>query len=57
MEPVFLALGAASAEAAALAIGRGTALQDVGYGELRAKLLETGQALGQGQEKKSRCKE
>ena len=45
MEPVFLALGAASAEAAALAIGRGTALQDVDYTELRARLLEKGQAL------------
>ena len=45
MEPVFFALGAASAEAAALAIERETSLQDVDYDALRARLVERGQVL------------
>ncbi len=39
MEPVFMMLGQAAAAAASLAIDAGTAVQDVSYPELRARLL------------------
>lgn len=45
MEPVFMAIGHACADAAALAIDGGTAVQDVDYARLRAQLLEEDQRL------------
>jgi hypothetical protein len=45
MEPVFMVLGHSAATAAAIAIDRGLALQDVPYGELRGRLLKDGQVL------------
>ena len=48
MEPVFFALGQASATAAALAIADGVAVQDVDYGALAKRLGADGQVLGLG---------
>ncbi len=45
MEPVFMILGQSAATAAAIAIDRGLAVQDVPYAELRARLLKDGQIL------------
>jgi hypothetical protein len=45
MEPVFMILGQSAATAAALAIDGGTAVQDVPYATLRARLLADGQVL------------
>ena len=45
MEPVFMVLGQSAATAAALAIDRGTAVQDLPYAVLRARLLQDGQVL------------
>lgn len=45
MEPVFMILGQSAATAAALALEKSCAVQDVPYGELRARLLEDGQVL------------
>ena len=45
MEPVFFALGQAAGAAAALAIGSGTAVQDVDYAALRARLEADGQKI------------
>lgn len=45
MEPVFMILGQSAATAAALAIDRGTAVQDVPYALLRERLLADGQVL------------
>ena len=45
MEPVFMILGQSSAAAAALAIDRGTTVQDVPYAPLRERLLGEGQIL------------
>src|SRR5690606_14019600 len=46
MEPVFMILGQAAATAAALAIDRGTDVQDVDYQQLREKLLADKMVLG-----------
>lgn len=45
MEPVFMCLGQSAATAAALAIGRGTSVQEVDYAALRERLLEDRQVL------------
>ncbi len=45
MEPVFMILGQSAATAAVLAIQHGIPVQDVNYGELRARLTEDGQVL------------
>ncbi|MFO0929632.1 MAG: FAD-dependent oxidoreductase [Gemmataceae bacterium] len=45
MEPVFMVLGQSAATAAALAIDGGTAVQEVAYPKLRARLLRDGQVL------------
>ena len=45
MEPVFLILGQSSATAAALAVEKGTDVQDVDYAQLRKRLLADGQVL------------
>jgi hypothetical protein len=45
MEPVFMILGQSAATAAALAIERGLAVQDVPYTDLRARLIKDGQVL------------
>ncbi len=45
MEPVFMVLAQSAATAAAIAIDRGVAVQDVPYPELRARLLKDGQVL------------
>ena len=45
MEPVFMILGQSGAAAAALAIDRGTTVQDVPYAPLRERLLGEGQIL------------
>src|SRR5690554_6091221 len=45
MEPVFMILGQSAAAAAAIAIERGIAVQDVDYGELKADLEAKGQIL------------
>ena len=45
MEPVFMILAHSAATAAAIAIDRGVAVQDVPYPELRARLLKDGQVL------------
>ena len=45
MEPVFFALGQVAGTAAALAVDRSIAVQDVPYAALRAKLLAAGQVL------------
>ncbi len=45
MEPVFLILGQSAATAAALAIDRQVAVQDLDYGALRERLLADGQVL------------
>ena len=45
MEPVFMVLAQSAATAAAIAVDRGVAVQDVPYDELRARLLKDGQVL------------
>ena len=45
MEPVFMILGQSAATAAALAIDKNSAVQDVTYAELRGRLLKDGQIL------------
>ena len=45
MEPVFMVLAHSAATAAAMAIDRGVAVQDVPYDALRARLLRDGQVL------------
>ena len=45
MEPVFMILGQSAAAAAAMAIDAGSAVQDVPYPKLRARLLRDGQVL------------
>ena len=45
MEPVFMILGQSAATAAALALEKGLAVQDLPYGELRKRLLGDGQIL------------
>lgn len=45
MEPVFMILGQSAATTAVLAIESGVAVQDVGYAELRERLLQDGQVL------------
>ena len=45
MEPVFMILAQSAATAAALAIDRGVAVQDVPYADLRQRLLKDGQVL------------
>jgi len=45
MEPVFMILGQSAATAAVLAIDAGSAVQDVPYAKLRARLLQDGQIL------------
>jgi hypothetical protein len=45
IEWTFFALGQAAAHAAALAIQQGADVQDVPYGDLRARLLQAGQVL------------
>jgi hypothetical protein len=45
MEPVFMVLAHSAATAAAIAIDRGLAVQDVPYAELRDRLLKDGQVL------------
>jgi FAD dependent oxidoreductase len=45
MEPVFMVLGHSAATAASIAIDRGVSVQDVPYGDLRARLLKDGQVL------------
>jgi hypothetical protein len=45
MEPVFMILGQSAATAAALAIEKDIAVQDVPYADLRARLLADGQIL------------
>jgi hypothetical protein len=45
MEPVFMILGQSAATAAAMAIDKKIAVQDLSYIELRAKLLADGQIL------------
>lgn len=46
MEPVFMGLGQSAAIAADLALDKEIAVQEVNYGELRPRLLDAGQALG-----------
>ena len=45
MEPVFMILGQSAATAAALAIDKNSAVQDVTYPELRGRMLADGQIL------------
>lgn len=45
MEPVFMILGQSAAAAAAIALDRGKAVQDIDYAPLRAKLMADGQIL------------
>jgi hypothetical protein len=45
MEPVFMVLAQSAATAAVMAIDSGTAVQDVPYAALRARLLKDGQVL------------
>jgi hypothetical protein len=45
MEPVFMILGQSAATAAAMAIDAGSAVQDVPYAKLKARLLQDGQIL------------
>jgi hypothetical protein len=45
MEPVFMVLGQSAATAAALAIDSSSAVQDLPYAQLRARLLKDGQVL------------
>jgi hypothetical protein len=45
IEPVFMVLAHPTATAAAMAIDRGTAVQDVPYAGLRTRLLKDGQVL------------
>ena len=45
MEPVFFAMGQASATAAAIALDEGVPVQDVAYGKLAARLVADGQVL------------
>lgn len=45
MEPVFMILGQSAATAASMAMDQGIAVQDLDYGELRARLLADGQVL------------
>jgi hypothetical protein len=45
MEPVFMVLAQSAAIAAGLALAQGTAVQDVPYAELRARLLAAGQIV------------
>ena len=45
MEPVFMILGQSAATAAALALDKQVAVQDLPYDELRARLLHDGQVL------------
>jgi len=45
MEPVFMILGQSAGAAAALAIDEGIAVQDLGYGKLKARLEKDGQRL------------
>lgn len=45
MEPVFMMLGQSAGTAAALAIERGTAVQDIPYAALRERLIRDGQIL------------
>ncbi|MBK1441861.1 FAD-dependent oxidoreductase [Parapedobacter sp. ISTM3] len=49
MEPVFMILGQSAALAAALAIDGNTAVQDVPYADLQARLLEEKQVLARGE--------
>lgn len=46
MEPVFMVLAQSASQAAALALAGGVAVQDVEYADLRSRLAEAGQALG-----------
>jgi hypothetical protein len=48
MEPVFMVLGQSAATAALLALQAGSALQELPYERLRARLLEDGQVLEYG---------
>ena len=45
MEPVFFALGQAAGTAAAVAVKKGVAVQDVPYADLRCRLVADGQVL------------
>ena len=45
MEPVFMILGQSAATAGVMAIEKGIAVQDLKYGELKAKLIEDKQVL------------
>ena len=45
MEPVFMILGQSAGTAAALAIEKGVAVQDLSYEQLSSKLVEDGQRL------------
>ena len=45
MEPVFMILGQSAATVAVMAIDQNSAVQDVPYDQLRARLLEDGQVL------------
>jgi len=45
MEPVFMVLGESAATAASIAIDDGVTVQDVSYGELKTRLLASGQIL------------
>ena len=45
MEPVFMILGQSAATAAVIAMRQGIPVQDVDYGELRARLTQDGQIL------------
>jgi len=47
MEPVFMILGQSAATLAVMSIEGGTAIHDVPYDQLRARLLEDGQVLEQ----------
>jgi len=47
MEPVFMILGQSAGTAAALAIDDGTAVQDIIYDKLKARLVKDGQRLAQ----------
>ncbi|MGB7324071.1 MAG: FAD-dependent oxidoreductase [Rubripirellula sp.] len=45
MEPVFMVLGQSAATAACLSIDQATAVQDLDYGSLQARLVDDGQVL------------
>jgi hypothetical protein len=45
MEPVFMVLGQSAASAAILAIEKNISVQDVGYADLRTRLVDDGQVL------------